>query len=123
VDGPVCGILPPMAGRRRGVQDSLQSVNVHRWLVVRDRTSHALDYRELAPYSDLRAAMAAERARMTADGWSCGDTPRNCSFFFTDRDEERVCVSVDCVERGRGARRGGVSGREGGSYAHAYTNE
>ena len=36
-----------MAGRRRGVTDSLEPVNAHRWLVVRNRWSNVLDYQNL----------------------------------------------------------------------------
>jgi hypothetical protein len=89
-------------------------VNVHRWLVVRDRTSHVLDYRELAPYSDLRAAMAAERASMMVDGWNCGDTPSQL-FVLSSPTVARSAYAYQWTasSRGRAARPAGVSGREG----------
>ena len=71
-----------------------------RWLVVRDRYSQAIEYRELWPGADLRGAMEAERARRAADGWHVEDVPKNCAFCFADRDAERLCISIECFEPG-----------------------
>jgi hypothetical protein len=93
-------MLHVMVGRRRGTSDSLNPVNEMRWLVIRDRLSRAIEYRELWPRTDLHAVMDAERRRLAAEGWTVDDIPKNCSFFFADRsaDSERVCVSVECFE-------------------------
>jgi hypothetical protein len=29
-----------------------------------------------------------------------GEVPPYCSFYFAERDEERVCVSIECFEPG-----------------------
>jgi hypothetical protein len=29
-----------------------------------------------------------------------GDVPRNCSFCFAERGNDRVCISVECFEPG-----------------------
>jgi hypothetical protein len=87
-------------GRRRGETDALRPVNAPRWLVVRDRVSVALEYHALTPGADLRAAMQAERDRRAAAGWTVDTIPRNCAFFFCDRENERMCVSIECFEPG-----------------------
>lgn len=89
-----------MARRRRGRNDPLTPVNEPRWLVVRDRGSRPIEYRELWPGADLHAAMEAERVRRAADGWTVDDIPHYCSFCFCERGEERVCISVECYEPG-----------------------
>jgi hypothetical protein len=89
-----------MARRRRGIIDSLDAVNAPRWLVVRDRVSRVLEYSPLAPRADLRAALKAKGVALAAEGWKIGDTPRNCSFFFCERDNDRWYVSVDHFEPG-----------------------
>lgn len=95
------GILPPMApGKRRGIADPLKSLRDPRWLVIRDRCSRAIEYRELWLGTDLRAAMEFERARPAAEGWRVEDIPKNCAFCFADRGEERVCIAIECYEPG-----------------------
>jgi hypothetical protein len=89
-----------MARRRRGETDSLKPVNEPRWLVVRDVCSRAIDFQALAHRADLRAALNARTAALAADGWQIGDIPRNCSFVFCQRGNERVCVSIECYEPG-----------------------
>jgi hypothetical protein len=78
--------------------DSLDAVNAPRWLVIRDRLSRVLEHWPLGPGADLRGALKAKEAALIAEGWKIGDTPRNCSFFFCERDNERWCVSVDHYE-------------------------
>ena len=48
----------------------------------------------------MRAAMQAERERLQASGWVVDDIPRNCAFFFCDRLNERVCVSIETAATG-----------------------
>jgi hypothetical protein len=86
--------------QRRGQIDALLPVNEPRWLVIRDRFSRVLESQALSPGSDLRAVMQAERNRRIKAGWLAGDIPRKCAFFFCDRENERVCVSVECYEPG-----------------------
>jgi hypothetical protein len=71
-----------------------------RWLVVRDRCSRAIGYRELWSGTDLHAAMDAERGRRAADGWTVDDVPHYCSFCFAERDEDQICISIECFEPG-----------------------
>ena len=96
--------------QRKGARDSLGPVAACRWLVVRDRFSVVVGYQELKPNADLRAAMSTERARRLTDGWSVGEIPRNCSFFFCERGEDRVCVAIECFEPGSRAHPGWRSG-------------
>jgi hypothetical protein len=86
--------------RRRGERDALLPVNEPRWLVVRDRFSRVIESHALAPQTDMRAVMQAEGIRRLREGWVVEDVPRNCAFFFCDRQSERVCVSIECYEPG-----------------------
>jgi hypothetical protein len=43
---------------------------------------------------------AFSRERLQASGWVVDDIPCNCAFFFCDRQNERVCVSIECYEPG-----------------------
>ncbi len=85
-------------GTRRGRPDPLERTGEPRWLVVRDRVSRALEFRALAGGSDLRGALTAKQVELVTKGWRAGVIPKKCSFFFADRDNERVCVSVECFE-------------------------
>lgn len=87
---------------RKGTRDSLIPVAACRWLVVRDRYSVVLECLELRPSTDLRAIMLAERERRVRAGWIAGEVPRNCGFFFCERDAERLCVAIECFEPVRG---------------------
>jgi hypothetical protein len=93
-------------GTRRGRPDPLELTGEPRWLVVRDRVSRALEFRPLPAGADLRAAMAAKQVELVAKGWRTGSIPKKCSFFFADRDNERVCVSVECFEPASNADQG-----------------
>jgi hypothetical protein len=84
--------------RRPGLTDALVISRELRWLVVRDRLSRPLEYRALPGGSDLRAAMAAKQAALAAVGWRVDSIPKNCGFFFADRDNDRVCVAIECFE-------------------------
>lgn len=90
--------------------DPLESTDEPRWLVVRDRSSRALEHYMLPAGSDLRSAMAAKRKELAAAGWKVESIPKKCAFFFADRENDRVCVSMECFEpacTGTGARRFG----------------
>jgi hypothetical protein len=71
-----------------------------RWLVVRDRFSRVIESQALGPQTDLRAAMQATGDRRRSEGWAVEEVPRNCAFFFCDRQNDRVCVSIECYEPG-----------------------
>jgi len=89
-------MLPSMP-RYRGIPDPLASVPERRWLVVRDRVSLPVRFTELPPGTDLKRALAEERQRLVADGWHADELTRY-AFCFCDRDNERVCVSIECYE-------------------------
>ena len=89
-----------MGTRRRGQPDALETSRETRWLVMRDRMSRPLDYQEVKAGSDLRVAMAAKRAQLEAAGWRTDSTPKNCAFFFADRENDRVCIAIECYEPG-----------------------
>ena len=84
--------------KRRGRIDALHVSREPRWLVVRDRMSRALEYLALAAGSDLRAVIAAKQAELAAAGWRVDSIPKNRGFFFADRDNDRVCVAIECFE-------------------------
>ena len=90
-----------LMGRRRGQTDALRPVTEPRWLVIRDRFSQVVESQALGPQTDLRAVMQVEADRRRSDGWAVEDVPRNCAFFFCDRQNERVCVSIECYEPGQ----------------------
>jgi hypothetical protein len=46
--------------------------------------------------------MRAEGDRRRSEGWAVEEIPRNCAFFFCDRHNARVCVSIECYEPGAG---------------------
>ena len=85
--------------RHAGV-DPLRTCGQSRWLVVRDRQSRPLEYRQLEPLTDLRAVMRAKRAEFVARGWVAGELKVNRGFFFCERENERICVSVEAYEPG-----------------------
>lgn len=93
-------------GTARGRPDPLERTGEPRWLVVRDRLSRSLEFRELPGGADLRAAMAAKCTELVTAGWRVGSIPKKCSFFFADRENERVCVSVECFEPASGVAQG-----------------
>jgi len=41
-----------------------------------------------------------EASRRRTDGWIVESIPKGCGFFFCNRDNERVCVSIECFEPG-----------------------
>jgi hypothetical protein len=87
-------------GKRRGITDPLKPLREPRWLVIRDQCRRAIEYRELSPGADLRAAMETERVRRVAEGWRVEEVPKNCAFCFAQRGEERVCIAIECYEPG-----------------------
>ena len=86
--------------KRYNRPDPLATVREPRWLVVRDRVSVPIRYTELSPGADLRAALAQERERLIANGWRADKLTRY-SFCFCDRDNDRVCITIECYEPGR----------------------
>jgi hypothetical protein len=87
-------------GRRRGETDALLPVKEPRWRVVRDRFSRVIESQVLGPQTDLRAVMQAEADRRRCERWAVEEVPRNCAFFFCDRQNDRVCISIECYEPG-----------------------
>jgi hypothetical protein len=85
---------------RHACVDPLATCGQSRWLVVRDRQSRPLEYKQLGPRADLRAAMLAKRAELVALGWLAAQLKANRGFFFCERENERICVSVESYEPG-----------------------
>lgn len=76
------------------VRDPLQKVNETRWLVIKDaRTSTALSWRAIAPNSDLRAELTAERLRFIDGGWKVGSLGAH-SLCFCQRGRERIYITI-----------------------------
>jgi len=85
-----------MARRRH---NPLQPTDEPRWAVVRNQLSQPVRYRMLAPRTDLRAALAAEREQMIAEGWEA-DELRWYAFCFCQKGNDRWCVAIECYEPG-----------------------
>lgn len=86
-------------GRYRSVPDPLATVREPRWLVVRDRASRPVSYRQLPGGSDLKSSLAAERQRLMDEGWRA-DPMTRYSFVYCERDAQRWCISIECYEPG-----------------------
>lgn len=99
IDVHGASVYPP-GRRRRGIRDPLRLTNEARWLVIRDKCSKPLEYRELCGESDLRGALESERAQRMSEGWNVEEIPRNCAFCFASRGQDRVCISIQCFELG-----------------------
>ena len=84
--------------RRRSRTDAVEISREPRWLVVRDRLSHPVEYRARSVGSDLSAAVAAKQAELAAAGWRVDSIPNKCGFFFAGRENDRVCVAIECFE-------------------------
>jgi hypothetical protein len=83
--------------RKRSAPDPLKAIDATTWLVARDRMSFVIESTELAPGTNLRAALSAARnARITA-GWVAEAIGASCSFFFATRSGERVMVGIERV--------------------------
>jgi hypothetical protein len=93
-------MLARMVRRYRSVPDPLATASEPRWLVIRDRFSRLVAYRELPARTDLKAAMAGERQRLIADGWHAAELTRR-SFCYCERGDERWCISIEHYEPGR----------------------
>jgi hypothetical protein len=85
--------------RCRSSPDPLATVNAMRWLVVRDVCSRPLRHAVLPPNAHLRAALAAERQGLIDEGWTAEEMTRY-PFVYCQRENERVCVSIECFEPG-----------------------
>jgi len=85
--------------RKRSSPDPLETSSQPRWLVIRDVTSRPVRYTELPPGADLKATLAAERRRLMGEGWKADELKRY-SFVFCQRDNERVCISIEHFEPG-----------------------
>jgi hypothetical protein len=81
--------------RKRSSHDPLAKVNAPTWLVVRDRVNAVLSSAELAPGTDLRAALMAAREARIDEGWAAEDIGPACGFFFASREATRVRVGVE----------------------------
>jgi hypothetical protein len=69
-------------------------------------------YSTLPPNADLRAALAAERQRLVDEGWTAEVLTRY-SFVYCQRENERVCISIEAYEPGTAplGHRGSMIGR------------
>jgi len=64
------------------------------FIVIETMAREILTCEPLAPDADLKAAMTAKRAQMSADGWSVEQPMRYQAAFFASRDGKRVFVNV-----------------------------
>jgi hypothetical protein len=78
---------------RRSRPDPLKPLQQPTWLVVRNTYRQALKSLEIAPGVDLRAILTGVRAQYLAEGWNCDDIG-TCSFFFAERQGERLQVTI-----------------------------
>jgi len=87
--------------RRKTLPEALQPTNAPTWLVVRDSLNHLVESTQLAPGTDVRAALVAIRDKRIADGWSADEIGR-VSFFFCTKDSERQMVGIEYRQPGSG---------------------
>src|SRR5579872_6656606 len=60
---------------RASAGEDLNPSYKRRWLVVRDQYSRVVEFTELPPLTDLRAALHGERERRLTDSWSECEIP------------------------------------------------
>lgn len=65
------------------------------WLVVRNKHSHALKWREIAPGGDPESALQISKTGYKEARWLCTEIGPTAGFFFAERLGERVQVSVE----------------------------
>jgi hypothetical protein len=83
--------------RKRSAPDPLARVDARTWLVVRDAVNAVIESAELAPETDVRAALTAARKARIGAGWLADDLGPACGFFFASREGIRVRVAVEHV--------------------------
>jgi hypothetical protein len=94
---------------RRGSYDPLAPRNAVAWFIVRNALSEPLECAEIAPNTDLRRILTAERAARISAGWDAETIGAHCSVFFCKRDGVRLYVGIQAVapggpmDNGRGA--------------------
>jgi hypothetical protein len=81
--------------RRRGRHDPLQPNAFATWLVVRNPLSQVVESKEIEPGSDLRAVLAGARADRISSGWVAEELGDRLAFFFCERSNERLLVSIE----------------------------
>jgi hypothetical protein len=80
---------------RRNRPEPLQPLRQPTWLVVRNKHRAPLESREIAAGVDLRAILEAARSERIAAGWTCDEIGPACGFFFAERADERLQVSIE----------------------------
>jgi hypothetical protein len=60
--------------------------------------SPVIESQALGSADGLAGRNAGGGDRRRCEGWAVDNIPRNCAFFFCDRQNERVCVSIECYE-------------------------
>jgi hypothetical protein len=85
---------------RRNRYDPLQPLQQPTWLVVRNSYRQPQEWREIAAGIDLRSTLEKSRVERIAAGWTCEDIGRVCSFFFAERQGERIQVTVERYDPG-----------------------
>jgi hypothetical protein len=80
--------------RRRSVPDPLAPIPYPTWLVVGDMLRNPLEVTKLEPHADARAILNAARAAKTAEGRTCDEIGRCCSFFFAVQAGKRIEVGI-----------------------------
>ena len=88
-------------GRRRSEPDPLAPTKEPTWLAVWGPFRDLLQSQPLEPYTDLRAALNAERDSRIAAGWKADPIGPRSGFFFCDKDRLRVMVIIQRVDPSR----------------------
>jgi hypothetical protein len=86
--------------RRSPPEDPLRPRNAVTWLVVRNQHSQLVEGTELAPNTDLRKVLTAERDTRIAAGWDADSIGARCSYFFCKKDGVRLFVGTQVVQPG-----------------------
>jgi len=70
-------------------------VNAPTWIVSRNRAGFVLENAEIAPGTDLRAALTAAHDARVAAGWTADEIGPSCAFFFAARDGVRLMIAIE----------------------------
>ena len=87
-----------MASKRRSRHEPLQLSRHDRWLVVRNMFRELKHVEQLAPGTDLKAALVRALAERAAAGWQLESFASTSSCAFCSRGEERVMIGIEVID-------------------------
>ena len=101
--------MPRMAIRRSRF-DPLKTVDLARWLTVRDAYGELLDHRPLVPGADLKAAMVKTLAEHSEAGWRLESYSSELACSFCHRGDSRRQITIENTDPTKARPYGNVRG-------------